>query len=114
MKLVNLTGHEIKILTTKNQIEIIPPSGLVARITTSDYNREILDDNYVTYKQRVTKIIDLPEQQTEGIYYIVSHVVLAACKKVMPKRNDLLAPNTTTGAIKENGTVQYVTSLIKY
>lgn len=106
---INLTPHEIKIRKGK-EIITIPKSGMVARVFTKDTKLKSIEGIDV-YKQRCVKIMELPEEQ-EGIKYLVSHVVLSASRMLKMKRKDLFAPNTTTGADKTKGQVNFVDSLI--
>lgn len=108
-KLINLTPHDIKIIGTNNRLITIPKSGIIARIKTKNFNPQKINEEFKVYKQKVEQVIDLPEP-SEDVIYIVSNVVL----KALWKRTDLIAPNTTNGATKdERGNVIQVHSFIR-
>lgn len=108
-KLINLTPHDIKIIGRNNQLITIPKSGIIARVRTKSYRPEIINDEFIVYKQRIEEVIDLPEP-SKDVIYIVSNVVL----KALWKRTDLIAPNTTNGAKKdEEGNIEQVHSFIR-
>ncbi|MGL5710385.1 MAG: hypothetical protein ACRCW9_06070 [Cetobacterium sp.] len=107
-KLINLTPHDIHIRGINNEIEIIPKTGIIARIKAKNIKGKKIH-NFYTYKQIVEETIDLPEPQPDT-FYIVSNVVL----KSNWKRMDLIAPNTTIGAKKTiQGNIEYVESFIR-
>jgi hypothetical protein len=82
MKFVNLTPHEINL----NDGRKFPPSGTVARVSTS-YSE--FDQNGVS--EVIFGVpIGLPEEE-EGTLFIVSGLVASAMKG---KRNDLVSPAT--------------------
>jgi hypothetical protein len=86
VKFVNLTPHDINIVTD-NGIVTIPRSGKVARCNTiSSLGGRI--DGIPLYATRYGDVIDLPPMTQEKILYIVSAMV----KQKEYTRNDLVSP----------------------
>lgn len=83
--LINLTPHEVNIITPSGVIDI-PASGAVARCSQSSEQVTTINGIPVT-KQVFGEVVDLPEPQN-GVFYIVSRLVAAAA----PERRDLLIP----------------------
>lgn len=102
---VNLTPHEVKLMTQDGQITSIPASGQVARISTSFEVDSILNGVIVGHTD-YSGVTGLPEQ-VEGTIYIVSLVLL----KALPDRTDLVAPNELVR--DEKGLVLYAKSLTR-
>jgi hypothetical protein len=91
---INLTPHKIVIYDEdgKRVIEEIPPSGAVARVTVTSRvvgRLGVIPVRKVEYGE----IENLPDPM-EGIYYIVSSVVLIALREKGIHRPDVLAPDT--------------------
>lgn|GEM_PF-1200288 len=103
---VNLTKHEIKIITKTGETKTIPPSGLVLRV--QEEEREVGEIEGISIVRREEKVQLPPE--IKGVYYIVSGKVLDSLEKQGIKRSDILAPNTEA-AIREGGRVKAVKSL---
>jgi hypothetical protein len=80
MKFINLTPHEIRL----NNGVVIPPSGTVARVSSS---HTPFDENGVCQVQ-FGEITGLPSPQ-DGVIYVVSGMVAAAAK-----RPDVVSPAT--------------------
>lgn len=110
MKFLNLTKNKIKILNNKGNIIEIEPSGIIATAIFEDEYLKTIDEIDI-YTQKCTQILNLPPI-TEDIKYLVTHVVQEGARILYPNRKDLLAPNTTTGAYKTKGKIDYVDSLI--
>jgi len=101
-KIINLTPHEVSIIGTSGEVElVIPPPGRVARVETTYIPRGPLDIEGATpgddmgwaeisiYRAEVGKVIGLPDlNPAEDTYYIVSKAVFDA----VPGRRDVLAP----------------------
>lgn len=88
MKIINLTPHDINIITESDTITF-PASGVVARVsTTRETVREIngMPVNRTVFGQ----VIGLPEEK-EGTFYIVS----LATAKAAAGRSDLLITDDT-------------------
>ena len=77
---INLTPHPISL----NDGRVFPPSGSVARVSTSftDIENDVCEVCY-------GEVENLPSPETDAIF-IVSAMVLAACKG----RDDVVAPAT--------------------
>lgn len=88
MNYINLTPHTINL----NDGRYFEPSGTVARVDSSF--SEIKND---ISQQLFGEVTDLPEPQP-GTMYIVSALVLAACKD----RSDVVAPATGHPDTKRN------------
>jgi|LSQX01.3.fsa_nt_gb hypothetical protein len=107
VKIINLTGHEVKLRTPRGAERIIPSHGkLRARYTTREFGN--LDTEYgeipltKNYYQRVK---DIPEPE-EGVYYLVSRLFA----EIYPERDDFLITN---GIIKEGTMIVACRSLAK-
>lgn len=72
MKLLNLTNHEINIITPEG-LKTIEPSGVIARV---NYKIEEVDEILGAPVVEIVynKVIGLPEPK-ENVYYIVSSIV---------------------------------------
>lgn len=87
---VNLTPHGIIILDygrDKNDRLFVPPDGQVARVETTSEDLGTRDGVPVT-KTTFGEVVGLPDPE-EGIYLIVSRLVLEAVKDA---RDDVFAP----------------------
>ncbi|MEM5852921.1 MAG: hypothetical protein QW228_00920 [Candidatus Aenigmatarchaeota archaeon] len=95
MKLVNLTPHPIVVKIGSSQI-VIPPSGKIARVKV---DQQIVGeiDGIPLVKNIYGDIEGLPSPE-DGVIYIVSTLVLNAVKD----RDDVVAPDTSTGVIRDN------------
>lgn len=90
MDLVNLTPHEINIITPEGEIKI-QPSGVVARVSvTRETVGEITVDGKTIpiYKNKFGQVENLPDPAPETIY-IVSSIVAQA----VPDRTDVMVPD---------------------
>jgi len=89
VKLVNLTPHAINIIVGGETISI-PPSGVVARVNTSEEDCGFLMNDGVEIPIVQTHFDGEPEgipAEEDGVFYLVSRLVFeASC------RSDLLAP----------------------
>ena len=94
MKFVNLTPHEVVIFdsTGQNIILKIPPSGQIARVSTTSTIVGLVDEIPIR-KTIYGDIVGLPEPRSDTIY-IVSTVVLIALKEKGIHRNDVVSPDT--------------------
>lgn len=92
-KFVNLTPHAIRL----NDGRVFDPSGVVARVSASfsDF------DNDGVAQQVFGDIQDIPAQQ-DGVFLIVSALVLSASKDKGLNRSDLVAPATGHPAAVRN------------
>ena len=107
VRFINLTPHEIKIITEGGELSI-PPSGTIARVKTIERDAGTLAGIPVVSRQ-FGEVENLPDPE-EGIAYIVSALVLEAAKG----RDDVYAPDTGPTAIRnESGQIMAVTRLIK-
>ncbi|HDI51833.1 MAG TPA: hypothetical protein ENF45_04315 [Bacteroidetes bacterium] len=99
---VNLTPHDINIYDSNNNlVATIPRSGKVARVTMEQKTVGYIDVN--GHKIPVKKTIygeieNLPDPQPNTIY-IVSLLVLQALGGT---RDDVLAPDTGAGAVRDD------------
>lgn len=98
-KIVNVTPHEIVVFDQegKNVIMRIPPSGIIARVTTTQ--QKVGEINGIPiFKTFYDKVENLPDPQPNTIY-IVSSLVLQA---LGGSRSDVVAPDTGTGAVRDS------------
>ena len=84
---VNLTPHALNIHATTGKILTIPPSGVVARVSTTSKVVEVIEGVEVS-EVVFGEVIDLPEP-TESTLFIVSGLVLSALQGA---RQDVMAP----------------------
>jgi hypothetical protein len=96
---INLTPHKVTIYDKegKKVIEEIPPSGAVARVAVTSRvvgRLGVIPIRKVEYGE----IENLPDPM-EGIYYIVSSVVLVALREKGINRPDVLAPDTNPDSV---------------
>lgn len=106
IKFVNLTPHDIKL----NDGTIYPASGKVARVENT-FSNFCCGISKVFYGE----IENLPEPE-DGVYYIVSALVLAANndKSVWGRRGDLVSPATGHPDCKrENGFIVSVPGFVR-
>lgn len=109
-KLVNLTPHSITLRDPDGIDHIIPPSGIVARVTMEPGELENLAGIPVPVARpdSVGKVEGLPDEEP-GTWYIVSSLVGQHCQQ-----DDVLVPGTgpEDGAIRnEKGHIIAVTRL---
>jgi len=95
--LINLTPHALNILGQSIQgqsihVTVLPPSGRIARVSTSS-ELAVEIDGISVFRQSTGNVEDLPPP-ANGDYYIVSAMVRLA----LPERKDLLSP----GALLRN------------
>jgi hypothetical protein len=91
---INLTPHKITVYDSKGErvIAEIPPSGLVARVSTvSRVVGEVA--GIPVRKTEYGEIENLPDPMPDT-YYIVSTVVLIALKEKGIHRSDVISPDT--------------------
>ena len=111
MRLVNLTPHNITVRTGRGDITI-PPSGQIARVQT--VQREAGHVNVApgvrvpVVETTFGEVVGLSEPRP-GVTYIVSSLVLQA----VSGRDDLVAPDTGSTAVRENGRIIAVTRFQK-
>lgn len=100
MNFINCTPHTINL----NDGRSFEPSGILPRVSSS----------FTTFSDDVCEVVygqveGLPEP-VAGTYYIVSAMVLAACKD----RSDLVAPATGHPAcVRENGRIVSVPGFVR-
>ena len=85
MEFINLTAHDINIIT-EDKIVVIEPSGSIARVDVTMEDVGVLDGIPVK-RNTYGSITGLPEPK-EGRYYIVSVLVAQVAK-----RDDVLVTN---------------------
>lgn len=85
MKFINLTPHELNLLTDEVEIKIAP-EGVVAR---AEEKQTLVDtiDGVPVYQITYGEVVDLPEP-VEGVAYIVSSITAQA----VVGRNDIYVP----------------------
>ena len=90
VKFINLTPHTINIIVGGGETIVVPPSGTVARVHTSEENCGSLDYEGFRIPIIQTHFDGEPEglpTEKDGVYCLVSRIVLDASS-----RSDLLAP----------------------
>ncbi len=103
--LLNLTPHEVRLRRGDGSEVVLPPSGTVARVSTTEEVVETFDG--IPLVRRVFgEPVGLPP---EGVPCIVSALVAAA----VPGRKGVFAPDTGPTAVRdEKGLIVAVTRLI--
>lgn len=88
MKVINLTPHDVNICDEYGDevIKTYKASGIIARVSHGWSTVDYVDGVPVVVRTN-EKIVNLPDPQ-EGVFYIVSNIVLDYC----PDRLDILAP----------------------
>ena len=95
-KFVSLLPHSISVVGEDMEITI-KPSGSIARVSsTTEVVGEI--GGFTVSRSTFGDVIGLPEPE-EGVYYIVSGLVLSALAGTRP---DVLAPDTGSSAIRDD------------
>lgn len=112
--LINLTPHPIVLQTASGERVTLPPSGTVARVSTTPGDLEELPGIPIPVAGRTVygTVEGLPEPRP-GTFFVVSAMVGAALNG---SRNDVLCPGTgpQDGAIRdENGRIEAVTRLVR-
>lgn len=97
MIIINATPHSITLIVNDNYITF-EKSDIVPRVNQTSKNVEPLQYNGLSVPIKKTTLGELEglPDETQGIYYIVSLLVLEAGKKL--GRTDLLAPDTVRDA----------------
>lgn len=86
--LINSTPHAVNLLKPDlTPLVTIPSNGIIARCSQKTTGAGFIGDIPIT-QTSFGEVEGLPEEK-EGVYYIVSRLVMQAC----PSRRDLLVPN---------------------
>lgn len=103
MKLVNLTPHDLIFYSPASiglgglvkvgarPVKIVPPSGTVCRVSSTDYDTGPIDFGIRVYDRQFSYISGLPEPE-KGTLYIVSSIVAIYAAQHL-NRADLVTPN---------------------
>lgn len=105
--MINLTPHTIVLRTPQGDIAV-PPSGIVARVTTQE-TQIGMKLQMPVMERKFGRVEGLPERDKRGDGVLVSAMVLAALRD---DSEGVYAPDTGATAIRENGQVVAVTQLI--
>jgi len=97
---VNLCEHDFNIRHNDRHIEVVEPSGLIARVH-GKWETVGAADGIPIKRYIPTEVVDLPVK-VPGITYLVSTAVARAVNKI---RKDVVAPDTSdgSGAVKIDG-----------
>lgn len=87
MTIVNLTPHEVNIISDGAIRRTFTPSGIIARVSVGDTVVDTIDGVDIL-EERYSDVTDLPDPADDTIY-IVSLLVCQAC----PERSDLVHPS---------------------
>ena len=114
--MLNLTPHVIVLIRPDGSEITIPPSGIIARVTTTEHavgNRRVHNSAFPAVRREFGPVIGLPEGR---VHCIVSALVLSAIESRpadYPHRTFYFAPNTgPTARRNEAGQVTGVYSLV--
>lgn len=112
--LVNCTPHALTLRTETGTDTVLPPSGTVARVTSTPGALETVPGVPVPVAgaQTFGAVVGLPEP-TPGTLFVVSALVLAALKGSRP---DVVGPGTgpNDGAVRnDKGQIVAVTRLVR-
>lgn len=107
VKFINVTsGHDVVLFLVNGEKLVIKWSGITARceeLPSEEGTIVLFEGKPITIrKQRFGPVIDLPEPQ-EGVIYIASGMV-----KERAGRSDVVAPDTSLGAVKDPTTQRIV------
>ena len=104
--LKNLTPHAINVYDSDGNRVSIPPSGIVARVTTIESDTDSRVVGVPVIRRSFGDVVNLPDDSTPCI---VSALVLAA----VPRRPNTYAPDTGPTAIRDdNGNILGVTRFV--
>lgn len=110
---VNLTPHIVKIFVQNDAALIIKPSGMVARcaeLPDLPEERRVVSINGMVVtirRQRFGPVTGIPDA-VPGVIYITSGMV-----KERANRDDVVAPDTSQGAVRDgNGRIDGVLGLV--
>jgi len=100
MKVVNLTPHEVVVMSDNREVvDRYPATGQIARVS------EVIEPDNLdlggvpVVRKRHAEVVGLPEPQDE-VLYLVSVIVPPA----VPDRNDLIVPDTgPDSAVRDDG-----------
>lgn len=104
MKFVNLTPHAI----TVEDLGTIPASGTIARVSVAQ--RDMGTCGAVRLRQSVKGMVEGIPAPLDGVTFIVSGMVLDALAG--SRLADVVAPDTGSDAIRENGQIVAVRGFI--
>ena len=99
VEFVNLTPHSIALFHSGKVVQTIPPSGRILRLPERVVAEEKIGDFPVLVKE-----LEIPEdfpEERPGVVYIVSLPVLMALKGAGIHRKDFVAPDTGSGAVRD-------------
>ena len=97
MTIINLTPHPIN-LRVEGIETIFPKTDTVARVDSLSVETDLVIAGAKVFKTEFGEVSGLPVQQ-DGIFYIVSGLVLSALKG---SRTDCIAPKTDMTAIRND------------
>lgn len=103
-RFVNCTPHAINVQTEQGIITI-PPSGISIRVASEQV--QVGKINGIPVMKTKFTSVDLPQPE-QDTFFIVSTVVLQACKEMGIQRDDLIAPDTSPQSAVRDGTGQIV------
>ena len=89
-KLINLTPHEINIITPEGEMKI-PPSGVIARVGVirERIGEVFIDGKFIpVYKNKFGSVENLPDPKPDTLY-VVSSIVAQA----VSNRKDVVVPD---------------------
>jgi hypothetical protein len=87
MRIVNLTPHGLNVVDRNGNIVVIPPSGAVARVASSDVPAWRIDDTFDVVKTSFGDVDGLPDR-THDTVFVVSRIV----KSAVTDRDDVVCP----------------------
>jgi hypothetical protein len=107
-KIINLTPHTVKVVSSNNQVIREYPSAGVARVATT---AQVIDevDGISVVRTSFGEVQGLPDPDGESIF-IVSMVVGQA----VSGRSDVICPDSGPSAYRENGLIIGVRQFARY
>lgn len=120
MKFINLTPHAIVVRHEDNSETTFAPSGTVARVESNETEQNpiagipIFSQSFgqVYFTNKTEQEPNIYTYQADTVY-IVSAIVLAAIKTRWTDTRNIVAPNTSSGAIRNQmGLIVAVTSFV--
>lgn len=115
-RIINLTPHEIVVLNLRGERVAFPPSGTVARVGVTTTPDGVFDSDepvgvFQVSRQAFGEVEGLPGYDPDSPNrYIVSAMVLGALSGSRP---DVVAPDTGSTALRENGRIIAVRGFVR-
>lgn len=107
MKIVNLTHHDVNVVSDDNEVIVFNPSGNVARVP---MNQEVYGKvgKFTVFKKAYGEINFGIEIEPYNLYIVSSEVIKALNEQNHPLAYQFVAPNTVKSVRGANGNIDKV------